>query len=127
MPPDTLRIDKWLWYTRFFKTRSLAADAVRGGHVRLNGQRVKAARDIAPGDALTIVKRDLQFDVEVLGLPARRGPATEAAQCYRESEESVARREAARAARREQLPPPTLHRPDKRTRRLLRERQRGEN
>jgi ribosome-associated heat shock protein Hsp15 len=122
---DTLRIDRWLWCARFFKTRSLAADAVKGGHVRVNGQRVKPARDVKIGDELTIAQGDVERGVTVVGIPARRGPAPEAMQCYVESEESIARcREAAerRGAERALYRPPTEGRPDKRTRRLLRQR-----
>lgn len=118
---ERLRIDRWLWCARFYKTRSLAAAAVRGGHVRLNGERVKASREVKVGDALSIVRGLVEHDVTVLGIPVRRGPASEAARCYAETPESIARREreaAARAAAR--LEPPTPGRPDKRTRRLLR-------
>ena len=126
---DRLRIDRWLWCARFFKTRSLAAQAVRGGHVQLNGQRVKAAHAVKVGDALTIVLReDTERDVRIEAIPARRGPAPEAATCYTETAESVERRRLA-AERRALVPafgPPTEGRPDKRTRRLLlRARQRG--
>lgn len=126
---DRLRIDRWLWCARFFKTRSLAAQAVRGGHVRLNGQRVKAAHAVKVGDALTIVLgEDVERDVTIDAIPARRGPAPEAAGCYTETAESLERRRLA-AERRALAPvfgPPTEGRPDKRTRRLLlRARQRG--
>ena len=120
---DRLRIDRWLWCARFYKTRSLAAQAVRGGHVRLNGQRVKAAHAVKIGDALTIVLReDTERDVTIAAIPVRRGPAPEAAACYTETPESLERRR--RAAERRALAgvlkPPTEGRPDKRTRRLLR-------
>ncbi len=118
---DRLRIDRWLWCARFFKSRSAAAEAVRGGRVRLNGGRVKPAHDVKPGDAVTIelgTRRD-EREVTIAAIPARRGPASEAAMCYVESEESVARRRAAAEARALAPPPPTLGRPDKRTRRLL--------
>lgn len=128
---DRLRIDRWLWCARFFKTRSLAAQAVRGGHVQLNGQRVKAAHAVKVGDALTIVLReDTEREVRIDAIPARRGPAPEAAACYTETAESIERRRLA-AERRALAPafgPPTEGRPDKRTRRLLlRARQRGVN
>lgn len=121
----SLRIDRWLWCTRFFKTRTLAADAVKGGHVRVNGQRVKPARDVKIGDTLLITQGNTEREVTVLAIPVRRGPAPEAAGCYAESEESIARREEAaqrRAIERELFRAPTAGRPDKRTRRLLRER-----
>lgn len=122
---EALRIDRWLWCARFFKTRSLAADAVKGGHVRVNGQRAKPARDVKVGDTLTIQQGDIEREITVAGIPVRRGPATEASRCYIESDASIARREEARERRsieRELRRPPTPGRPDKRTRRLLRAR-----
>jgi ribosome-associated heat shock protein Hsp15 len=125
MEPESLRIDRWLWYARFFKTRSLAADAVKGGHVRVNGQRAKPARDVKVGDILTVVQGDVEREVAVARIPVRRGPAPEASTCYAESEASIARRAEAqerRAIDREMLRAPTPGRPDKRTRRLIRAR-----
>ena len=119
---DRLRIDRWLWCVRFFKTRSAAAEAVRGGHVRLNGGRVKPAHPVKIGDALAVARSlEPERDVTIAAIPARRGPATEAAQCYVESAESIERRRAAAAQRalEPKFAPPTLGRPDKRTRRLL--------
>jgi ribosome-associated heat shock protein Hsp15 len=126
---DRLRIDRWLWCARFFKSRSAAADAVRSGHVRINGQRVKPAHAVKIGDALRVeLPRADERQVEVIAIPVRRGPAPEAATSYVESPESIERRRRAaeqRAARVAQLPP-TVGKPDKRTRRLLlRARQRG--
>jgi len=124
-----LRIDRWLWCARFFKTRSVAAEAVRGGHVRVNGQRVKPAHTVRIGDALTLTLRDeTERDVRVAAIPARRGPAAEAAATYVETPESIERRRMAAEQRalRPVFAPPTSGRPDKRTRRLLlRARQRG--
>jgi ribosome-associated heat shock protein Hsp15 len=126
---DRLRVDRWLWCARLFKSRSAAAEAVRGGHVRLNGQRVKPAHDVKIGDALEIsMDRGVVRDVRIAAIPARRGPAPEAAAAYVETAESVERRRKAaeeRAAR-GSYSPPTAGKPDKRTRRLLlRARQRG--
>jgi ribosome-associated heat shock protein Hsp15 len=126
---DRLRIDRWLWCARFFKSRSAAAEATRGGHVRLNGQRVKPAHAVKIGDALQIASaRGAERDVAIVVIPKRRGPAPEAAACYIESPESIERRRRAaeeRAAR-VSYGPPTIGKPDKRTRRLLlRARQRG--
>jgi ribosome-associated heat shock protein Hsp15 len=121
--PAGLRIDRWLWCARFFKTRSLAADAVKGGHVRVNGQRAKPAREVRVGDTLIIGRDDTEYEVAVTGIPARRGPAAEARLCYVESDASVERRRVAaeqRAVARDALRPPTPGRPDKRTRRLMR-------
>jgi ribosome-associated heat shock protein Hsp15 len=125
---ERLRIDRWLWCARFFKTRSAAAEAVRGGHVRLNAQRVKPAHAVKAGDALTIESRDgAERDVRIASIPWRRGPAPEAAATYVETPESIERRRLAAEQRalRPVFAPPTSGRPDKRTRRLLRARQRG--
>ena len=91
---DKVRVDKWLWAARFFKTRSLAGQAVSGGRVRVNGQRAKSARALKTGDELRISKGETEFDVLVLSLAERRGAASVAAGLYRETESSVARREA---------------------------------
>ena len=119
-----LRIDKWLWCARFFKSRSLAQDAVDGGHVQVNGERAKASRPVKVGDRLRITRERERFEVEVTGIPARRGPAAEARTHYAESAES----EAARAAVREfnRLTTPVASgRPDKRERRDLLKFQKG--
>jgi ribosome-associated heat shock protein Hsp15 len=111
-----LRVDKWLWCARFFKTRSVAQGAVEGGHVQLNGDRIKASRHVKVGDRLLITREQERFEVDVLSIPSRRGPASEARQHYRETAES----EAARAHVRElnRLSGPVSHgRPDKRERR----------
>ena len=86
------RIDKWLWAARFFKTRSLAAAAVDGGKVRWNGQTVKPARELKPGDELEIAAGELRWTVLVRGLNAQRRPAPEARLLYEETVESAARR-----------------------------------
>jgi ribosome-associated heat shock protein Hsp15 len=118
---DRLRVDRWLWCARFFKSRSAAAEAVRAGRVRLNGGRVKPAHDVKPGDAVTIEigAHGDEREITIAAIPARRGPASEAATCYVESSESIERRRASAAARALAPPPPTPGRPDKRTRRLL--------
>jgi ribosome-associated heat shock protein Hsp15 len=120
--PARLRIDRWLWCTRLFKSRSVAAEAVRAGHVRLNGGRVKPAHDVKIGDAVAIsYGAEGQRDVTVAAIPLRRGPSREALACYVESEASLERRRVAAEQRavRSALAPPTEGRPDKRTRRLL--------
>ena len=121
-PLERLRIDKWLWAARFFKTRSLAAQAVEGGRVRLGGERVKPARELKPGDELRVHIGELEWVVEVRALSARRGPAETARQLYAEREESRARREALVAARRLEPEPGfgLRGRPTKRDRRMLR-------
>jgi ribosome-associated heat shock protein Hsp15 len=118
-----LRIDKWLWFSRFFKSRSQATEAVAGGLVHLNGERIKPARSVRVGDQLVITREQVRFEVLVTGLPQRRGPAAEARTFYRETLQS----EAARQQQREQarLAPAPQGRPDKHERRILRELRRG--
>jgi ribosome-associated heat shock protein Hsp15 len=117
---DRLRIDRWLWCARFFKSRSAAADAVRGGHVRLNGQRVKPAHAVKIGDALQLtMPQGFERDVAIAAIPIRRGPAREAATSYVETQESIERGRRAAEERAARPAPPTAGRPDKRTRRLL--------
>lgn len=91
---DPVRIDKWLWAARFFKTRSLARAAVSGGKVALNGNRVKPARTLAEGDELRIQRGEEVFTVHVALLSGQRGPASEAQKLYEETEESRQKREA---------------------------------
>lgn len=124
---DASRLDRWLWHTRFFKTRGLASAAVKGGHVTVNGERAKPARGVRPGDWLEIVKAQQRWRVEVLAIPPRRGPAREASACYREDPQSQVRREAQLEQLRldRQLAPGTAGRPDPRTRRRLRELKQG--
>ena len=86
------RIDKWLWAARFFKTRSLAATAVDGGRVKWNGQHVKPARELKPGDELDIVAGEVRWTVVVRGVNAQRRPAPEARLLYEETADSAARR-----------------------------------
>ena len=121
MTGDKVRIDKWLWAARFFKTRSLATEAVAGGRVHMDGQRVKPAKEVRVGDRLEITIGEAIFAVEVLGLADKRGPASQAQGLYEESAESRARRERQRELRR--MAPPLGHdlqgRPSKRDRRRL--------
>ena len=92
-----IRIDKWLWAARFFKTRSLAADAVAGGKVALNGGRPKPNRIIRPGDRLSIRRGAYEWSIIVKETSNYRGPASDAAALYEESEESRSKRQAAMA------------------------------
>ncbi len=116
-----LRVDKWLWAARFFKTRSVAAQAIEGGKVKLNGQRVKPAKEVHAGDMLAIQAGDYEWVVTVRALSARRGPAEEARKLYEESAASQARRQAQIAARSIQNEPAAQRhgRPTKRDRRRL--------
>lgn len=92
-----IRLDKWLWPARFFKTRALAAEAVTGGKVNINGARTKPSRAIRPGDELTIRRGSYEWTVIVKGSSRLRGPASQAQQLYEETEESKRKREAAAA------------------------------
>jgi ribosome-associated heat shock protein Hsp15 len=116
---ETLRIDKWLWAARFFKTRSLAVDAVESGKVTMDEARIKPAKAIGVGDMLVIRLGQYHFEIEVLGLSNKRGPAPIAQKLYRESAASKARR-AEIAANLKALPQPTFKgRPTKRDRREI--------
>ena len=116
---NKLRIDKWLWAARFFKTRALAVDAVESGKVTIGEARIKPAKMVGAGDMLVIRLGQYHFEIEVLGISNRRGPAPEAQKLYRESEESRARR-AEIAANLKALPQPTFKgRPTKRDRREI--------
>jgi len=86
------RIDKWLWAARFFKTRSQAATAVEGGKVKWNGQQVKPAREVQPGDQLEIFSGEVRWTILVQGLNGQRRPASEARLLYEETADSAARR-----------------------------------
>ena len=97
---DAVRIDKWLWAARFYKTRSAATEAVLGGRVHVNGERVKPAKDIHVDDRLEVTIGDTRRIVVVLGLAEKRGPASVAASLYEETPESIALREQRAAERR---------------------------
>jgi len=126
--PGASRIDRWLFGVRLFKSRSLAADAVSGGKVHLNGERVKPSRSVQPGDTVVFTRGAVEFECVVVAVPLRRGPAGEAARCYDETAASKARRAefAARMKVAAALTPRPEDRPDKHDRRLLR-RLRGRN
>jgi ribosome-associated heat shock protein Hsp15 len=102
---EGVRIDKWLWAARFFKTRSLATDAVAGGRVHVNGVRVKPAREVRVSDTVEVTVGDLRWTVVVRGVAERRGSATVAATLYEETDESRADRERRTAERRLSRPP----------------------
>ncbi len=116
-----VRYDKWLWAARFFRTRSLAAQAIDAGQARLAGARVKPAHPVRVGDAVSLRRRGIVVEVVVTGLDDRRGSATEAAKLYQETAASVAAREEEALARRQALAmqPRFAGRPTKRERRKL--------
>lgn len=120
-PLAGVRADVWLWAARFFKTRSLAKQAIEGGKIHLNGAGCKPARLLKVGDRLEISRGEERFEVHVLALAEQRGPASVALTLYRETEASQAARETARVQRKlgagGLLRPPT--RPDKQARRLI--------
>jgi ribosome-associated heat shock protein Hsp15 len=127
---NKVRIDKWLWAARFFKTRSIATKAVSGGLVHVNGERCKPSREVSPGDELRITRGKEEFVIVVTGLRERRGSATLARALYDETEASLKARETAREQRRlmaavRGLDP--VRRPSKRGRRLIRRFIRGED
>jgi ribosome-associated heat shock protein Hsp15 len=118
---DRVRIDKWLWAARFFKTRSLAAKACELGRISANGQPAKPAREVHPGDMLRIKTEANEFQVEVLILSDMRGPAPVAQTLYRETDESKAARALAAEQRKSEPHFDWAHekRPSKRDRRQL--------
>lgn len=116
-----LRVDKWLWAARFFKTRSLASDAVSGGKIKLNGTPTKASREVKIGDRLDIANSETRWEVIVRALSDKRGPAPEARLLYEETPASITEREAAQLRRKLQYEPAAdIHgRPTKRDRRKM--------
>lgn len=119
---NEVRIDKWLWAARFYKTRSLAQQMVEGGKVHVDGQRVKASKPVRVGQRVVLRQGELQREVEVLALAEKRGSAPQAALLYQETQDSIARREQVSAERRAAIvsAPHPDHRPDKKARRDLR-------
>ena len=119
---EELRIDKWLWVARFFKTRALASEAVNGGKVHLNGHRVKAGRSVKIGDTLSIQKSSDLFEILIVGINKTRRPAKEAKLLYEESEKSRLKREQEHAIKKlaSATRPVPQRRPGKRERELLR-------
>jgi ribosome-associated heat shock protein Hsp15 len=92
-PPERMRLDKWLWAARFFKTRSLATQAIEHGRVQLNGERVKPAREVRPGDLLRVHIGEFDWELTVRALAMQRGPAPLAQALYEEDPDSHARRQ----------------------------------
>ena len=121
MHTDGMRLDKWLWCTRFFKTRTLATQAVAGGKVHVDGARAKPSREVRIGERLTITRGPERYEILVRGLAEKRGPASVAQKLYAETAASVATR--ARHAELRKLAalasPAPAKRPDKKSRRLI--------
>ena len=120
---ETIRLDKWLWTARFFKTRKLAADAISGGKVHLNNQRTKPGKDVKPGALLSISKDGLRWDVAIIALSNQRRAAKEADLLYEETAESLAKRQQQIIHLREQRElfdfSGQEHKPNKKERRLI--------
>lgn len=117
----SVRFDLWLWAARFYKTRALAKQAIESGRARVDGQVCKPSRAVRVGDTIAVERGEERFEIGVLGLSDKRGPASAAQQLYVESEEARAKRDAARAERaaaRAGYQPPA-GKPDKRSRRLI--------
>ncbi len=121
-PPESMRLDKWLWCARFYKTRALAVEEIGKGRVMVNGQAAKASRELRPGDTVALRQGVVPRTVLVRGLSGMRGPAVVAQQLYEETPESIASREQAAEMRRlAPEPASSLHdgRPTKRDRREI--------
>jgi len=125
---NSLRVDRWLFFCRFFKTRVLATDAVHGGHVKINGERATPGSRVRCGDRIDLVRERLPYSMQVVEIPMRRGPSDEARRCYVEDDEVVRLRETQTVSLRQDrmAMPKTDGRPDKHTRRMLRSRNRGD-
>ncbi len=115
-----VRLDKWLWAARFYRTRVLAVEAIHGGHVRVNGLRAKPSRSVTPGDELRITKGETVFDLVIRGISIKRGSATQARGLYEENEQSIRLREQ-QASERKLVAASNgpKKRPDKRARRRI--------
>ncbi len=120
--PGVARLDRWLFAVRLFRSRTLAAQAVTGGRVHVNGERVRASHEARAGDRVSFVRDTVQFECAVLSVPQRRGPASEVARCYEETPASAARRVefAARMKLAVALTPRPRERPGKHERARLR-------
>jgi ribosome-associated heat shock protein Hsp15 len=120
--PGGARIDRWLFGVRLFKSRSLAAEAVNGGKVHVNGSRVRPSHSLRPGDLVSFNRGAVEFECHVAAIPQRRGPAKEAVACYTETDASRARREqhVQRMRLATAMAPRPEERPDKHQRRELR-------
>lgn len=120
-PGATVRLDKWLWAARFFKTRQLAVEAINGGKVQVNGRRTKPGKSVQAGARLIVHKGSLEWDLTIKGISKQRRPASEAALLFEESENSRLRRQELVRQRRESgdRMQDTKGRPNKRDRRMI--------
>ena len=116
---STCRLDKWLWASRFFKTRQLAIDAINAGRIEINGERAKPSKAIKPGDSVRLRKPPVEYQLVVKGVSEKRGSATIARTLFVESPESIAARERVAADLRDMPPPLFRGRPTKKDRRTL--------
>ena len=118
----SVRVDKWLWAARFFKTRSLASTAVKGGKIKVNGHNAKPSTSVRAGQRLSVSKGDVLFEVDVQDVSDKRGPASDAQALYLETPASVEHRQAQAEERRaaRMSMPRAIGRPDKKQRRQLR-------
>ncbi len=116
---QTVRLDKWLWSARFFKTRQLSIEAINAGHIELNGDRAKPAKSVKPGDEVTVRKPPYQYTLVVNAVSEKRGSATIARELFTETAGSIAAREKLLAELREMPAPLFKGRPTKRDRRTL--------
>lgn len=121
MTADSVRLDKWLWAARFYKTRSLATVAVNGGKVHVNGARVKPARDVRVGDLISVVRGHDPMELKVFALSDKRGSAADAQMLYQETAGSISVRATRAALRKDRalINPAPQKRPDKRSRRNI--------
>jgi len=115
----TVRIDKWLWAARFFKTRGRATDMIKGGHIQLNNEHIKPSKAVEPGDEMRIQRGQELFIVTVTGLTEKRGSAAMAQTLYQETEHSIAARKDQRQLRKLHANPAPDKRPDKKARRHI--------
>ncbi len=118
-PLQSVRLDKWLWVARFYKTRQLAIESITAGHVELNGERAKPAKSVKIGDEVTVRKPPYEFIVAVKAVSEKRGSATIARELFTETAASIAAREKLRAELRDMPAPIFKGRPTKRDRRIL--------
>ncbi len=120
---EAIRLDKWLWTARFFKTRSLAAEAISGGKVHVNDQRTKPGKEVKIGTELSISKDNFRWEITIIAINSQRRSAKEAVLLYEESAESLAKREQQILKSREQRElfdfSPRDHKPNKKERRLI--------